>query len=89
MTQMETSEKSRESYDTHTPIMQLLHINLFIMLNSVLQKAITGVESHFLDVWVHMHRDDPQAQQKLVSTNFNSYVCSICFIHVKLTVVHD
>jgi hypothetical protein len=39
----------------------LLRINLFIMLDSVLQKASTGVDPHFIDVWVPMHRDDPEA----------------------------
>jgi hypothetical protein len=59
------------------------------MLDSILQKASTGVDPHFIDVWVHMHMDDLEATQKLVSNNFNSYVCIVCFIHVKLTFVHD
>jgi hypothetical protein len=62
---------------------------LFIMLDSILQKASTGVDPHFIDVWVPMHRDDPEATQKLVSNNFNSYVCIVYFIHVKLTFVQD
>jgi hypothetical protein len=45
-----------------------------------------GVDPHFIDVWVPMHRDDPEATQKLASNNFNSIVC---FIHVKLTFVQD
>jgi hypothetical protein len=49
-----------------------MHINLFIMLDYVLQKASTGVDSHFIDVLVPMHRDDPEATQKRVSNNFNS-----------------
>jgi hypothetical protein len=28
-------------------------------------KASTGVDPHFIDVWVPMHRDDPEATQKL------------------------
>jgi hypothetical protein len=36
-----------------------------------------------------MHRDDPEVTQKLVSNNFNSYVCIVCFIHVMLTFVWD
>jgi hypothetical protein len=51
-----------------------MHINLFIMLNFVLQKANTGVDPHFINVLVPMHRDDPKAMQKLVSNNFNSYI---------------
>jgi hypothetical protein len=41
-----------------------------------------GVDPHFIDVWVPMHRDDPEATQKLVSNNFNTYVCIVCFIGV-------
>jgi hypothetical protein len=59
------------------------------MLDSILQKANTGIDPHFIDVWVTMHRDDPEATQKLVSNNFNSYICIVCFIHVKLTFVQD
>jgi hypothetical protein len=59
------------------------------MLDSILEKASMGVDSHFIDVWVPMHWDDPEATQKLVSNNFNRYVYIICFIHVKLTFVQD
>jgi hypothetical protein len=62
---------------------------LFIILDSILQKASTSVDPHFIDVWVPMHRDDPEVTHKLVSNNFNSCVCIICFIHVKLTFVQD
>jgi hypothetical protein len=82
---MDTSGKTREQYDTHTLILHLLRVNLFITLDSILQKTSTGVESHFEDLWVPMHRDDPQSQQKLVSTNFYSYVCIIRFIHHALS----
>jgi hypothetical protein len=51
------------------------------MLDSVLQKASTGVDPHFIDIWVHMHRDDPEATQKLVSNNFNSYICMHCLFY--------
>jgi hypothetical protein len=92
MTQMVMSKKSRERYDTRTPVLQLLCINLCIMLDCLLQKASTGVEPHYLDVWVPMHPNDSHSQQKLVSTNFfYSYVCIIiCFICVnKLIVVQE
>jgi hypothetical protein len=36
-----------------------------------------------------MHRDDPDATQKFVSNNLNSYICIVCFIRVKLTFVQD
>jgi hypothetical protein len=51
-----------------------MHINLFIMLDSILQKVSTSVDTHFIDVWVSMHRDDLDATKKLVSNNFNSYI---------------
>jgi hypothetical protein len=60
----------------------LLLINLFIMLDSVLQKASMGVDPHFIAVWVPMHRDDPEATQKLVSNNFNSYICMHCLFYL-------
>jgi hypothetical protein len=59
-----------------------MHINLFIMLDSVLQKASTGIDPHFIDVWVPMHRDDPEAMQKLVSNNFNSYIYMHCLFYL-------
>jgi hypothetical protein len=76
---------------------ELLRINLFIILDSILQKASMGVDPHFINVWMPMHRDVciicfipiREVTQKLVSNNFNSYVCIICFIHVKLTFVQD
>jgi hypothetical protein len=46
MTQMDTSEKFRERYDTQTPVLQLLCINFCIILDSLLQKASTVVEPH-------------------------------------------
>jgi hypothetical protein len=58
-----------------------MHINLFIMLDSILQKASTGVDPYFIDIWVPMHRDDPEATQKLVSNNFNSYICMHCLFY--------
>jgi hypothetical protein len=38
-----------------------------------------------------MHRDDPEAMQKLVSNNFNTYVSIVCFIRVinNFTFVQD
>jgi hypothetical protein len=51
------------------------------MLDSILQKAGTGIDPHFIDVWVSMHRDDPEATQKLVSNNFNNYICMHCLFY--------
>jgi hypothetical protein len=58
-----------------------MRINLFIMLDSILQKVSTSVDTHFIDVWVSMHRDDPEATKKLVSNNFNSYICMHCLFY--------
>jgi hypothetical protein len=41
-----------------------------------------GVDPHFINVWVPMHRGDPEATQKLVSNNFDTYVSIVCFIRV-------
>jgi hypothetical protein len=40
---------------------------------------------------VPTHRDDPEATQKLVSNNFNTYVSIVCFIHIinNFTFVQD
>jgi hypothetical protein len=43
------------------------------MLNSVLQKASTGVDPHYLDVWQPAHQDNEEAVEKLVSISFYSY----------------
>jgi hypothetical protein len=78
---MDTSEKFRERYDTHTLVLQLLCINLCITLDSLLQKASIGVEPHYLNVWVPMHQDNPLSQQKLISINFfYSYVYVSMFV---------
>jgi hypothetical protein len=44
-------------------------------------KGQYGVDPHFIDVWVPMHRDDSEATQKLVSNNFNSYICMHCLFY--------
>jgi hypothetical protein len=80
---MDTFGRFRERYDTRIPVMQLL----CIMLDSLLQKVSTRVEPHYLDVWLPMHRDDPQSRQKLVTINFfyssvyaSSFVLSVLII---------
>jgi hypothetical protein len=69
MGQMDTLGKYKAWYDTHNPIPHLLCIYLFITLHSILQKASTGIEPHYLYVWVPLHRYDDTSTQKLVSTN--------------------
>jgi hypothetical protein len=43
------------------------------MLNSVLQKASTGANPHYLDVWQPAHQGNAKAAEKLVSISFYSY----------------
>jgi hypothetical protein len=47
--------------------------NLFIMLNSLLQKASTGVNPYYLDVWQLAHLGNVDATEKLISISFYSY----------------
>jgi hypothetical protein len=51
----------------------LFRINLFVTLNSMLQKKSTGVEPHYLDVWLPVHDDDEARAEKLVSNNIKCY----------------
>jgi hypothetical protein len=51
----------------------IFHINLFIMLDSILQKKSTGVEPHYLDIWLPAHDDDEATTDKLVSNNIKYY----------------
>jgi hypothetical protein len=44
-------------------------INLFVTLDSMLQKKSTGVKPHYLDVWLLVHDDDEAMAEKLVSNN--------------------
>jgi hypothetical protein len=62
-------KKTKGWYDTHISVPHLLRTYLFIMLHFVLQRASFGVDPHYLDVWVPMHRDDDTSAEKLVSTN--------------------
>jgi hypothetical protein len=49
------------------------HINLFIMLDSMLLKKSTGVKLHYLGVWLPAHDDDEAMAEKLVSNNIKCY----------------
>jgi hypothetical protein len=51
----------------------VFHINLFVTLDSMLQKKTTGVEPHYLDVWLPMHNDDEGREEKLASNNIKCY----------------
>jgi hypothetical protein len=51
----------------------VFRINLFVTLDSMLQKKTTGVEPHNLDVWLPAHDDDEARVEKLVSNNITCY----------------
>jgi hypothetical protein len=51
----------------------VFHINLFVTLDSMLQKKSTGAEPHYLDVWLPAHDDDEARAEKLVSNNIKCY----------------
>jgi hypothetical protein len=42
-------------------------------LNFVLQKASTGADPHYLDVWQPAHQGNADTAEKLVSISFYSY----------------
>jgi hypothetical protein len=48
-------------------------INLFVTLDSMLQKKSTGVEPHYLNVWLPAHDNDEATTEKLVSNNIKCY----------------
>jgi hypothetical protein len=51
----------------------VFHINLFVMLDSMLQKKSTRVEPYHLNVWLPAHDDDEARAEKLVSNNIKCY----------------
>jgi hypothetical protein len=52
------------------------------MLDFILQKASTGVNPYYLDIWMPAHQGAYDAAKKLVSTNFYMYSS---FVISKLT----
>jgi hypothetical protein len=48
-------------------------MDLFITLDSMLQKKSTGVKPHYLDIWLPAHDDDEATMEKLVSNNIKCY----------------
>jgi hypothetical protein len=46
----------------------------------VLQKASTGVDPHYFDVWQPAHHDNADAVERLVSSSFYSYAIFVTFI---------
>jgi hypothetical protein len=51
----------------------VFHINLFVILDSMLQKKSTGVKPHYLNVWLPAHDDDEARVERLVSNNIKCY----------------
>jgi hypothetical protein len=49
------------------------------MLDSMLQKKSSGVDPHYLDIWLPAHDCDVDAAEKLVSNNFKCYAAFIIF----------
>jgi hypothetical protein len=49
------------------------------MLDSMLQKTSTGVEPHYLDVWLPTHDNDEATMEKLVSNNIKCYVYFVIY----------
>jgi hypothetical protein len=48
-------------------------INLFITLDSMMQKKSIGVEHHYMDVWLPLHDDDEATVEKLVNNSIKCY----------------
>jgi hypothetical protein len=74
MGQTVTSARPRGRYDT---IFLSLHkffcINLFVTLDSMLQRKSNIVKPHYLDVWLPVHDNDEATIEKLVSNNIKCY----------------
>jgi hypothetical protein len=54
------------------------------MLDSILQKKSTGVEPHYLDVWLLVHDDDDASTEKLVSNNIKCYAIFVIYLYLYL-----
>jgi hypothetical protein len=69
-----TSARPRSGYDTiFLAFRKFFCINLFVMLDSLLQRKSTGVKPHYLDIWFPTHDDDEATAEKLVTNNMKCY----------------
>jgi hypothetical protein len=50
------------------------------LLNSVLQKACTRVDPHYLDVWQPAQQGNAEAMERLVTISFYSYAIFVTFV---------
>jgi hypothetical protein len=73
MARTDTSARPKGWYHTRDFNSKFCVTNLFIMLNFVLQKASTGADPHYLDVWQPAHQGNADTAEKLVSISFYSY----------------
>jgi hypothetical protein len=48
----------------------------------MLQRKNTGVEPHYLDVWLLVHDDDEARAEKLVTNNIKCYVQFIIYSYI-------
>jgi hypothetical protein len=67
----------RMARKTHISIQNFCVTNLF---NFVLQKAGTGVNPHYFDVWPPTHHGNADVEVRLVSISFYSYTIFVMFI---------
>jgi hypothetical protein len=65
-----TSIRPRSWYDILFLSFHKFFILLFNTLDSMLQKKITRVDTHYLDVWQPAHKSDVVVAEKLLSNNF-------------------
>jgi hypothetical protein len=73
------SARPRGWYDTLSLFLYVFLINLFVTLDSMLQKKSTEVKPHYLDVWLPAHGDDEATTEKLVSNNIKCYAYFIIY----------
>jgi hypothetical protein len=48
----------------------------------MLQRKSTGIEPHYLDVWLPAHDDDEARAEKLVSNNIKCYAIFVIYLYV-------
>jgi hypothetical protein len=61
-------------------IILILNFCVTNLSNFVLQKASTGTNPHYFDVWQHAHHDNAYAVERLISSSFYSYAIFITFL---------
>jgi hypothetical protein len=54
-----------------------------------LQKKSTGIEPHYLDVWLPVHDDDGASAEKLVSNNIKCYAIFVIYPYVLTNILQE